>query len=166
MKNGILYVRDNELFEWRPHFFVLTESKMYYSEACQNDQENDEDDEDDGQASSFMRPSNLSTRSSHGSANSGKPNGGSDQSELHFSEPWFHRIVQNGRSVAVDLIKKHAHLGDGTFLVRPSETFVGAYSLSFLRKGDVHHVPIRDRQLENGAVRYFLIDQVSFLFPS
>ena len=59
----------------------------------------------------------------------------SDQAELHFSEPWFHRIVQNGRSVAVDLIKKHAHLGDGTFLVRPSETFVGAYSLSFLRKG-------------------------------
>ena len=48
----------------------------------------------------------------------------------------FHRIVQNGRSIAVDLIKKHAHLGDGTFLVRPSETFVGAYSLSFLRKGE------------------------------
>jgi hypothetical protein len=86
----------------------------------------------------------------------------SDQAELHFSEPWyvlffilsfdkkkkieltrniskifrFHRIVQNGRSIAVDLIKKHAHLGDGTFLVRPSETFVGAYSLSFLRKGE------------------------------
>ena len=70
--------------------------------------------------------------------------------------------VSNGRYVAVDLIKSHAHLGDGTFLVRPSETFVGGYSLSFLRKGEVHHVPIRDRQLENGHCRYYLVDQVYF----
>ena len=57
--------------------------------------------------------------------------------ELHFSEPWFHRIVQRGRGVAEELLRQNALLGDGTFLVRPSETFVGAYSLSFLRKGEV-----------------------------
>ena len=28
VKNGILYVKDNEYFEWKPHFFVLTETKM------------------------------------------------------------------------------------------------------------------------------------------
>ena len=64
--------------------------------------------------------------------------------------------------MAIDLIKQHSHLGDGTFLVRPSETFVGGYVISFLRKDEVHHVPIRDRQLENGHVRYYLVDQVFF----
>ena len=47
VKNGILYVRDNEYFEWKPHFFVLTESKMFYSEACRDEQENDEESEDE-----------------------------------------------------------------------------------------------------------------------
>merc|ERR1719232_77384 len=41
VKNGILYVRDNEYFEWKPHFFVLTESKMFYSEACSEQCENE-----------------------------------------------------------------------------------------------------------------------------
>jgi hypothetical protein len=41
--------------------------------------------------------------------------------------------------VAEELLRQNASLGDGTFLVRPSETFVGAYSLSFLRKGEVSH---------------------------
>ena len=59
------------------------------------------------------------------------------QLELHFSEPWFHRIVQGGRGAAEELLRKNSNLGDGTFLVRPSETFVGAYSLSFLRRGEV-----------------------------
>ena len=174
VKNGILYVRDNEYFEWKPHFFVLTESKMFYSEACSDNEETEEDEDEN---SSFMRPSNsilqssavgsspyhqVAKKSSVSSITTATTSVSADQTELHFSEPWFHRIIQNGRSVAVGLIKKHAHLGDGTFLVRPSETFVGQYSLSFLRKGDVHHVPIKDRQLENGTVRYYLIDQVFF----
>jgi phosphatidylinositol phospholipase C gamma-1 len=33
VRNGILYIRDTEdSFEWQKHFFVLTESKMFYSE--------------------------------------------------------------------------------------------------------------------------------------
>ena len=64
--------------------------------------------------------------------------GGNDESELHFSESWFHRILSHGRSNAEDLLKRNAHLGDGTFLVRPSETFVGGFSLSFHRKGEVN----------------------------
>ena len=59
-----------------------------------------------------------------------------DESELHFSEPWFHR-TGSSRTKAEELLRKNAHLGDGTFLVRPSECFVGSYSLSFLRKGEV-----------------------------
>ena len=111
VKNGILYVKDNEYFEWKPHFFVLTENKMFYTEACQNELDaEDEDEEADNESmtSGFMRPVDSASKV--------------DQAELHFSETWFHRI---SRGIAVDLIKKYSHLGDGTFLVRPSEAFVG-----------------------------------------
>ena len=63
------------------------------------------------------------------------------------SEPWFHRNLSNGRSSAEQILKTCGHLGDGTFLVRPSETFVGDYSLSFFRRGEVYHVPIKIRQV-------------------
>ena len=51
--------------------------------------------------------------------------------ELHFSEMWFHGKLGGKRAEAESLLKKYSHLGDGTFLVRESETFVGDYSLSF-----------------------------------
>ena len=79
--------------------------------------------------------------------------------ELHFSEPWFHRNLARGRSSAEEILRSNK--GDGTFLVRPSDTFVGDYSLSFWRREEVHHVPIRIRQVENGVKRFYLIDQVS-----
>lgn len=53
-------------------------------------------------------------------------------------------------------------MGDGTFLVRPSDTFVGDYSLSFWRKSEVHHVPIRIRQVEAGVKKFYLIDNLNF----
>ena len=135
VKNGILYIQDNELFEWKPHFFVLTDNKMFYSEVqTPADAEEEEENEDD-EAEAGRGDSRIG-----GPMTPGASGGGQDQSsELHFSEPWFHRIVQNGRAAAVDLLLKNAHLGDGTFLVRPSETFVGSYSLSFLRKGEVRN---------------------------
>ena len=42
---------------------------------------------------------------------------------------------------------------------RTSETFVGDYSLSFWRRGEVHHVPIRVRQLDTGVKRFYMIDK-------
>ena len=81
-----------------------------------------------------------------------------DVAELHFSEPWFHRNLARGRSSAEEILRNNK--GDGTFLVRPSDTFVGDYSLSFWRREEVHHVPIRIRQVENGVKRFYLIDQV------
>lgn len=52
--------------------------------------------------------------------------------ELHFGEKWFHgKLKPNGRDQAEGLLMKYSHLGDGTFLVRESETFVGDHSLSF-----------------------------------
>ena len=85
-----------------------------------------------------------------------------DVAELHFSEPWFHRNLARGRSSAEEILRSNK--GDGTFLVRPSDTFVGDYSLSFWRREEVHHVPIRIRQVENGVKRFYLIDQVGRLY--
>ena len=51
--------------------------------------------------------------------------------ELHYSEKWFHGKLPGGRTRAEELLKEYSHLGDGTFLVRDSDTFVGDFSLSF-----------------------------------
>ena len=51
--------------------------------------------------------------------------------ELHYGEEWFHGKLPGGRDEAKELLRAYSHLGDGTFLVRESETFVGDYSLSF-----------------------------------
>lgn len=48
-------------------------------------------------------------------------------------------------------------LGDGTFLVRASVTFVGEYCLSFWRDGQVKHCRIRSKQ-DNQQTKYYLID--------
>ena len=163
VKNGILYVEDEETGKWMPHFFVLTSSNMYYSEVSSSNASNDNEDESEDEDRSDITGRGLSRMDSISSATATYPEvSRRDESELHFSEPWFHRIVRQGRVKAEELLLRNKDLGDGTFLVRPSETFIGAYSLSFLRKGAVYHVPIKDRQQENGTVRYYLIDQVLF----
>ena len=45
------------------------------------------------------------------------------------------------------------------FVILMIQTFIGDYSLSFLRKGKVWHVPIKSRQHDNGAIRFYLVDQ-------
>jgi len=157
-----------------PHFFVLgskvrsspssSSQVLVYSEVRG---EEGEEEEAGGE-----REEEASRRISSGGRQDG------DSQELHFSEPWFHRHLQHGRSSAEQLLKASSALGDGTFLVRPSETFVGDYSLSFLRRGEVcyhhlhhhhqhhlpqvYHVPIKIRQVESGVRRFYLIDQMFF----
>jgi len=144
IKNGILSMQETGDDEWRPHFFVLTSRTLVYSEVPGDAEE----DESVDHAEVDRRISTNSNRL--------------DTDSLHYSESWFHRNLAHGRSTAEQLLKGCVHLGDGTFLVRPSETFVGDYSLSFQRRGEVHHVPIRLRQQESGVTKYYLIDQVYF----
>ena len=44
------------------------------------------------------------------------------QAELHFSEAWFHGNLEKGRETAEAMLKENAHMGDGTFIVRKSQT--------------------------------------------
>lgn len=44
-KNGVLYLEDSLEKEWRPHFFVLSGNKLYYTDLCKTDIDNDDEAE-------------------------------------------------------------------------------------------------------------------------
>ncbi|KAF7237177.1 1-phosphatidylinositol 4,5-bisphosphate phosphodiesterase gamma-1 [Varanus komodoensis] len=142
IKNGILYLEDPIDHTWSPHYFVLTSNKIYYSEETSRYQSN-EDEEETEQKEEFSN------------------------SELHFSEKWFHGKLgggRDGRQIAEKLLHDYCtETGgkDGTFLVRESETFVGDYTLSFWRSGRVQHCRIHSRQ-EAGATKFYLTDNLVF----
>ncbi|XP_041375905.1 1-phosphatidylinositol 4,5-bisphosphate phosphodiesterase gamma-1-like isoform X2 [Gigantopelta aegis] len=137
VKNGMMYLEDPVDHSWHPHFFVLNEQKLFYTEETHMEEEENEEEEDTG-------------------ALEGRPT-----DELHFSEKWFHGRLEGGRRRAEELLTQYSYLGDGTFLVRESDTFVGDFSLSFWRQGKVNHCRIRSRQ-ERGQVKYYLIDPITF----
>ncbi len=122
---------------------MLTNDKMYYAEDHHNSEE-DEDNESERQDCLHQRDGNST-----------------GTEELHFDEKWFHGKLSGGRNQAEALLHKYSHLGDGTFLVRDSDTFVGDYSLSFWRQGKVNHCRIKQKQ-ERGGTKFHLIDSVTF----
>ncbi|XP_047602978.1 1-phosphatidylinositol 4,5-bisphosphate phosphodiesterase gamma-1 isoform X2 [Lutra lutra] len=140
IKNGILYLEDPVNHEWYPHYFVLTSSKIYYSEETSSDQGNEDEEE---------------------------PKEASGSTELHSSEKWFHGKLgagRDGRHIAERLLTEYCietGAPDGSFLVRESETFVGDYTLSFWRNGKVQHCRIHSRQ-DAGAPKFFLTDNLVF----
>lgn len=139
IKNGILLLQDPVDKEWNPHAFVLTENKLYYTE---NYSQSENDTDSDGE----VDPESCLPQ---------------DDTELHFGECWFHGKLAGNRQEAEELLRAHAHLGDGTFLVRESVTFVGDYCLSFWRQGKVSHCRIKLKQ-DRGLTKYYLIDSVCF----
>ncbi|XP_036275027.1 1-phosphatidylinositol 4,5-bisphosphate phosphodiesterase gamma-1 isoform X1 [Pipistrellus kuhlii] len=140
IKNGILYLEDPVNHEWYPHYFVLTSSKIYYSEETSSDQGNEDEEE---------------------------PKEASGSTELHSNEKWFHGKLgagRDGRHIAERLLTEYCietGAPDGSFLVRESETFVGDYTLSFWRNGKVQHCRIHSRQ-DAGTPKFFLTDNLVF----
>lgn len=145
LKNGIMYLEDPVDRDWNPHFFVLTQSKLFYIDKYKQDQESDRSEDEDEAPVFHHHKTDV-------------PN-----EELHFSEKWFHGRLPKGREEAEQLLKTYSNLGDGdgTFLVRASVTFVGEYSLSFWRNGSVNHCRIRSRQ-DKQQTKYYLTDTKYF----
>ncbi|KAM6946218.1 1-phosphatidylinositol 4,5-bisphosphate phosphodiesterase gamma-2 [Aplochiton taeniatus] len=84
--------------------------------------------------------------------------------EQHYSEPWFHGRMPEGRQTAERLLHEHCSESggiDGTFLVRESEHFLTDYTLSFWRSGRVQHCRLRSGT-EGGHPYYFLTDNLHF----
>lgn len=62
VKNGVLYLEDPVDKEWNPHFFVLTQNKLFYTDSFHGDEETDDDGEteEDENHSGFQRPKEVS----------------------------------------------------------------------------------------------------------
>lgn len=69
---------------------------------------------------------------------------------------------QDGRVEANKILMKHSQMGDGTFLVRESETHPGDYTLSFVYNGKTCHSRIRSTYSPDGQVRYQLHEAKTF----
>lgn len=137
-KEGKLYLQDPVDKSWNLYLFVLTPQHklMYRSEP--------EDSRDDEFEASFTRPKESVIND-----------------ELHFGENWFHGKLEGGRQEAEQLLESYKHLGDGTFLVRESATFVGDYSLSFWRRNKPNHCRIKLKH-DHGLTKYYLVENYVF----
>lgn len=93
VKSGVMYIEDKVDKEWNPHFFILTPSKIFYTNNYKFDQET-ERSEDEEDAGPFHRPKCSFSNE-----------------ELHFSEKWFHGKLANGRKEAEQLLSAYSHLG-------------------------------------------------------
>ncbi|XP_058462061.1 1-phosphatidylinositol 4,5-bisphosphate phosphodiesterase gamma-1 [Malaya genurostris] len=141
VKNGILFLEDPVDKVWNPHFFVLTQHKLFYTDSQRTERE---DVRDDDFETNYPRTKDNVTND-----------------ELHFGENWFHGKLSGGREEAESLLRQYAHLGDGTFLVRESVTFIGDYCLSFWRQGKPNHCRIKLKQ-DKGVTRYYLMENNLF----
>lgn len=126
----------------RSFFFVLTNTKLCYTDGSStigpmNEEEGDEQEERLSQAGPMI------------------------EQELHYAEKWFHGRLPGRRAQAERLLKLNASLGEGTFLVRESDTFVGDYSLSFWHQNRPNHCRIRSVQ-EGEQTKFFLIKRLMF----
>lgn len=138
MKEGQLWLIDTVDRRWNLTQFVLAHNKLMYRSVTE-----------DGRGEEEPEPvAPMRARETV-------------MDELHFGENWFHGKLDNGRNEAETLLSEYKHLGDGTFLVRESSTFVGDFSLSFWRKGVCNHCRIKLRQ-ERGLTKFYLVDNLAF----
>ncbi|XP_055537680.1 1-phosphatidylinositol 4,5-bisphosphate phosphodiesterase gamma-1 isoform X2 [Wyeomyia smithii] len=142
VKNGILFLEDPVDKVWNPHFFVLTQHKLFYTDSQSTTEKEDMREEENEPSLSNYKESITND-------------------ELHFGENWFHGKLPGGREEAESLLRQYAHLGDGTFLVRESVTFVGDYCLSFWRQGKPNHCRIKLKQ-DKGVTKYYLMENNYF----
>ena len=122
------------------------------------DEEQPEEDEDDENQTSYGQVGNKT--------NFYDLNRNEDSNhEFHYGETWFHGPIS--RINAERILYKQSNLGDGTFLVRESESQPSNYTLSFLqgneiKKQKVHHSRIIMNDLGNGKRTYQLNNLSAF----
>lgn len=135
-KSGVMYMKD-EFDNWNKHLVVLSKNSLYYSHPIDDDNDMEDDDEEEKNRNGGME----------------------NEDELHFGEKWFHRSIDR---TSAEALLKDCQKGDGSFLVRPSNMFVGDFTLSFWWKGKVKHVHIKSKQLPDGNRKYFIVDRKHF----
>lgn len=141
---GIMWLHDGSAdHPWVSYVFVLTKTKLVY-----RTEEDFRRSTEELEAAEEQRAQRDAQREAR-------------EDELHFGENWFHGKLEGGRTEAERMLIANRHMGDGVFLIRESSTFVGDFSLSFLRQGRPNHVRIKWRQ-DRGLSRYFLTPAQEF----
>ncbi|KAG9510341.1 1-phosphatidylinositol 4,5-bisphosphate phosphodiesterase gamma-1 [Fragariocoptes setiger] len=168
LKKGVLFIKENPDERWIPQFFMLTTDQLVCIRDTDDMQaltDSEEESSDEILLSSGHRKLQhqnssdsgdfvFTTRDSIDFCNTFK--------EHRPTAIWFGKAIINNRSEAEILLDKHAHLGDGTFLIRGSETFVGDHSLSLLHQGKKHHLKINTCKSQSGKSKYYLSKQNMF----
>ena len=108
-------MRDKISGDWVSHLFVLNETKMFYAkfQCTKNGPEQEEEEEDDDEEQNYVYQQIPEDVAEH---------------ELHYSEIWFHGHLNGGKNKSKELLEEYGpKLGDGTFLVRNSDSLIGFY---------------------------------------
>jgi len=168
IKKGFLYKQDElNPNKWLPKFFILTQDKLFYIENIDND-EVPLEPEDDSSDNILSLAGYRKLRHQNSTVSND-----SDQilelaPERYPREPrrdtikWFQGELIGNRSQAEIILSQQANLGDGTFLVRGSDTFTTSYTLSFLHKDKIHHIKVNSLTNNNGQNRYYFSKQITF----
>lgn len=124
---------------WQPHLFFLSQNGCLSFTEAEMDSDLDGDDQANGWRHSFC----------------------DSDDERHIYQSWYHGKLPGGREKAQELLQQYSYLGDGTFLVRLSENFIGDHTLSFWNQGKANHCRIKTRQ-EGDRTTFRLKDTYSF----
>ncbi|KAK5977120.1 Phosphoinositide phospholipase C [Trichostrongylus colubriformis] len=147
IKKGVLSLKDGVRHEWSSHVFVLFPDRIcYLLESC--DESSLKDDKED--TMSIMGDDEKEDEPFAGF--------GIRPEEQHITEEWFHGHCE--REEAKERILQHKHRGNGLFMVRDSNLFIGDYSLTILHDEKVHHVRIKTRIVDREKKYYFMENKV------
>lgn len=169
IKKGFLHLMrdDPDSNKWLQKFFILTHDKLFYIENIDNnDVPNEADDDSHENVISLDGYRILKKKNSNASSHSEQI--ADLVSEKYPREPrrdtikWFAGFPISNRVQAEEILGQQAYLGDGTFLIRGSDTFTTSYTLSFIHKEKINHIKVNSLNGNNGQERYFLSKQVTF----
>lgn len=165
IKTGDLLLWDPQENRWIANLVMLSAKRLSYIQQKMEDEELEDDEDEESNIYGHININNNNNSNTYDHKYSKLHNYFSN-SELHFSEAWFHGKRKNGRRLAGKILHENEHMGDGTFLVRESITHPGDYSLSFLYNQKVHHSRIQIRTNAAGERLYQLneLNQFRTLF--
>lgn len=168
IKKGFLFIRHpNFKDDWSSKFFILSQDKLFYIEDIENNQANTEPEEEaSDEILTLMAHKKLQHQQSNDSGDFSLPGNKEEDDTITPKRSivtWFEgEIVKNRCEAENLLLKEHAHMGDGTFLVRRSDTFVEDSLISFLHQGRIHHLKINTLTNSSGRTRFYLSKQITF----
>ncbi|CAB3405559.1 unnamed protein product [Caenorhabditis bovis] len=153
VKKGILSLKNSTSHEWTSHVFILFADRLCYLL--------DTTDEDS------LKEDTISMSGDDDREEESPTGFGVKPEEMHVTEEWFHghceRVSLDSSkcpTFSIQEAKKrildHKEKGNGLFMIRDSNLFIGDFSLSILHEGKVHHVRIRSKMVDKEKKYYFM----------